>query len=191
MDFDLEKANASLDSARAEATTLFEMVAEFVILDDHDMVLANGILGQVKEALAAIEAKRKTITQPLNISLRAINAMFSDVAEKYATCERQLKKAIMDAEKRSQKEQDEALARVQAGEQTPATLAVAHGANVIQLPKNISTRKDLAFRIVNDDLIPRNLCSGDARKIKIALAQGIAVPGVETWYEDVVSRRKK
>jgi hypothetical protein len=191
LDSDVIRVEKSLESENNKAVQLFRLVDEFVIETVEDMDLAKGLLDQIKTTIAMIEDKRTSITKPINKSLKEINALFHGLALHYVESEKILKNKMAAVIAAKQQEQDEALKQVEVGAVDATTLAVAHGGNVIEAPKGISIGKIWRFLIKEDDLIPRELCSGDVSKIRAALNAGRTnIPGVEAWQEDSVRSRK-
>lgn len=90
------------------------------IKNQDDVMAATNYLGQVKTTLKNIETKRKSITDPLNASLKEINNLFRAPAETLQAEETAVKRAILDYQmaeaKKIEKKQEKIEAKADAGE---------------------------------------------------------------------------
>lgn len=175
---------------------------------------------EAKRADKQLEETRKKATEPLLRDKRLIDALFASVQEPLRQCsallDRQLNAWEAQERARIQRETEEANRRaaeaaereaeaMKAGdlkaaeaasqEQTVALLA----APAVEAPKGIKsqagtsfTRPKLNFTIASADLVPRNYCSPDAAKIRVAVLAGVTViPGVAIFEETLRTTRTR
>lgn len=146
-----------------------EYVPQLVIASTEDYTLAGQVLQAVKAEWKAVEADRVAITGPMNAALKAANDHFRWPLETLKGLETSIKGKLATYTREAEE------ARV-------AAMVAATPVEAPPVAKGISVRTVRKFRVVDEDAVPRHLCSPDLRKIS-ALPTDTAVPGVE-WYDD-------
>jgi hypothetical protein len=203
-----------------ESAYAFSISSEIAIItvEQFESVAAN--LKDVKNRLSLIEAERVKITQPLNDSLRATNALFRKASEHLTLQESYAKRAIIayndeqdrrekelqrQADEAARKEREKLAARAAAAEdkgkpEKAAQLeqrAEAVVAPVVTLQRPVNTgigdRKVWKFRIKDAALVPREYLT--VNEVAIggvvrALKGSTNIPGVETYQESVIAVRR-
>jgi len=187
--FNLAKQEA--DAQLAVVSEWSELIQTFEIQNDEQQEQIAGVLRDVKKRSNQLEERRKEITVPLNRALGSVNDLFRAPRAKFDALEKTLKDKI--AAYLRKKSEDNARA-LQAAAAAPtavlATQAIARVAPVAP-PAGVSVRQVTRFEVVNPDLVPRDLCSPDDDKIKLALSTGREVPGVRVFQESVVAARSR
>jgi phosphoenolpyruvate-protein kinase (PTS system EI component) len=178
---------------------------------------AATMLKSIKGSLATIEDARTRITQPINASLREVNAQAKAAAAPFLADEQTIKRAMIaysDEQDRLQREeqrrQNEAAAKEQARLQEIADRAAAKGqdtkaeafqeraqavtAPIVQReqPKiaGIAIPKIWTFEITDEDLIPREYLIVDEsriRRVVTALKGDTKIPGVRVFEQKRIS----
>lgn len=187
--FNLAKQEA--DAQLAVVSEWSALIQTFEIQNDEQQEQVAGVLRDVKKRSNQLEERRKEITVPLNRALSSVNDLFRAPRAKFDALEKTLKDKI--AAYLRKKSEDNARA-LQAAAAAPtavlATQAIARVAPVAP-PVGVSVRQVTRFEVVNPDLVPRDLCSPDDDKIKLALSTGREVPGVRVFQESVVAARSR
>lgn len=155
MDNQTQEATKEVAIANSEALKLSEQVVKVTIRSDKDLNEATVTLSDIKRTAKDIEKRRKAITDPLNASLKEINAMFKDpltslkVAEdlikaamiKYQTMleNRAEKKAkvIEDAVDNGDMQMDDAMGKLSGIKQAPTSVASDNGSAAFRTIKKI------------------------------------------------------
>ena len=148
----------------------------------------NSTLVECKNRAKQIEVLEKTVTGPINESLRAAKAVFAPARTAYATLEQALKSKVAEGHAELERQQREQLSVVvemaKSGqtEQATAVLAVIPDGPE---HKGSSVRKVWKFEIVDETVVPVEYLTVDERKIRAAVTLGAReIPGVRI-YEDV------
>jgi len=184
-------ARQEADSQFATAVEWWGLVEDFDIETDEQQEEVAVILRDVKDRYRVLEEKRKEITVPLNAALKAVNNLFRPPREKFEALEYLLKEKITEYLARKAQENVVALQAAAVAETSEeATEALAAIAPVLP-PQGVSVRQVTKFEIVNADLVPRELCSPDPDKIKLAISAGREVPGIRIFQEDQVTARSQ
>lgn len=182
-------AKQEADAHFAVATEWHSGLSDLVIRDDAQQEQVAEVLRRVKARYREIEDKRKEITVPLNAALRAVNDLFRPPRERFEALERMLKDKIAAYLREKSAANVAALQAVSvAATPAQATAALATVAPVAP-PVGVSVRHVWKFEVTDPDLVPRELCSPDPKKIG-QLAPGTDVPGVRWFQEPVVSARR-
>lgn len=189
-----EATQLALRQEAEEAEQAVSLIAQLPIATQAD-VDQLGVFGQeVRNRLKDLEARRKSVTQPLNQALREVNAWFKPARQHWEACKAALNTRLLEAQAQAQKAQDEALAAIQdaGGHVDATTLTQAHEAP--QLPEGASVRQKASYTITDPAQVPRELCSPDPAKLvtfaAAALQEGITeAPGLTFHYEQIVSQR--
>lgn len=149
MDDDAQKEIAI---ANSEAGKLSTAVSDIKIRKAADLDKAATVLADIKRTYKGIEARRKSITGPINSALKEINNMFKEPLSKLAVAEDLIKTEMQiyqtRVDKRIQKKMDQVQEQVDAGD-----LSVADGmakiAGITQGPQSVDTESgQVQFRTV-------------------------------------------
>lgn len=157
---------------------------------DETLQVAGDIQTKMTEAIKRLETERKNITSPIDDLKKKIMAeekklaaplsdeltRIKNLTTAYATmCARRIEE---ETRRREIEEARLAEAAVAAEESDPfgfngAASVVPTRVPVAEMPKTAANRmvEKWDFRIVNEHLVPRELCSVDERKIRALLAQ--------------------
>lgn len=188
-----------LEAEGAEAGQILVLVKDFQITDQESMDFANEGLADVKAKIKWLETKRKEATSPMLQALEAVRSWFRPAEKFYGEAEKIWKSKMSAYAQVQDRAQAKALAEVQAAHQSCDVEEVAQAmtqavkADVV-LPSNISITKRWRHNVVAPDLVPRNMCSPDPRKIQAAVdaSEGaVAIPGVAIFPDDVVTQRSR
>lgn len=135
-----------------------------------------------------IDALRKSFTAPLRDLERRINDFFKPALEHYEGVQQVLNAKMSTFHQAQAAQQQAAVAQVQAtlqAGQVPTGIIPA-----VELPKGTHARVMWSFRVVNESLVPRELCSPDPHKIEAARSMWMqgseappAISGVE-WVKE-------
>lgn len=185
----LAQREAQVQSSTAEEW--LGLLRDFVIETDVQQEQIVGVLRDVKERYRVIEDKRTEITKPLNAALRAVNDLFRAPKQRFEDLERLLKSkvsAYLDAKQAAN------TAALQAASAAPTPEAAQLAMQVVAPvapPAGVSVRKVWKFEVTDQNLVPRELCSPDAKKIEAAFHNGVTeIPGVRFYQEPVVTARR-
>lgn len=156
--------NKEVEIANAEARKLSDQVLKVRVRSDADQSEATKMLVEVKRVAKEIEKRRKTITQPLNLAIKEVNALFKDPADRLADAEKIIKDALLKyqdmVERRAAKRADKIEGQVDSGELGMAD-AVGKLGNIKQAETNVKTEGGGAnfktvtkIRIINPAELP-------------------------------------
>ena len=184
-----------------EAKEVRAMVQAYQIVTQADMDFADECVRDVKAKLKELEAKKKKATGHLNEALKEIRSWFAPAAEFYGQAEIIWKQKIGQWKIAEDEKQRQALAAVQEAHKTgdvqgvAAAMAVAAQATV-EVPRNQTVRLVWRFAVESPELVPREFCSPDDKKIApvveaLGLAAAETIPGIRVWKDaDVIVRQK-
>jgi hypothetical protein len=148
-----------------------ERVRHFAVVDDETAAFAAEMAKKARNVHRALEEKRKTITTPLLAAKNATDALFKPTLDAVASIKRHYEQAIAVYDR----EREEARARVLA--ESAAQIARKEvPTEIIPAPVHVektSVRHVWEPEIVEPDLVPREYCSPDVKKIREAI-----------WYAD-------
>lgn len=186
---EIEIAKSVTTGWLAHAREASPIVDDLSVENEVDQEFAAEILRDVKESIRQVEEKRKEITVPLNNALNAVNGLFRPAREALEALEKGLKQKIAGYLERKELANRAALelaAKSDEVEEAQQALALVDQSGP---PKGVSVRYVWKFRVVDAELVPREYCSPDAKKIG-AFDPGSAIPGVEWFQEPVVASRR-
>ena len=75
---------ADIEQMKSQQHDLVVKAEQFKLTKPTEETEAYAVLGQLKSRITIVEQRRKDITQPLNTSLRQINALFKTLSEPLA-----------------------------------------------------------------------------------------------------------
>lgn len=180
-----------------EATQVQDTLAQIQAMPVQDQQTISEITVWAQQAAKRakeIEALRVSITKPQNDAIRATNAIFKPVIDRYEQLKRLLGQKVVEGHQYLEAKQREALAlaasQYQAGQTAQANQSLA------LMPaepehKGVSIRQVTRWEITDATLLPREYLAPDERKINAAASSGIAVPGVRVWQESTGVVRAK
>jgi hypothetical protein len=165
--------------AEAEASGgMLPYLASLEIQSQASADAAGALLTKIKSEAKALEAKRTSVTGPINEALRAVNDLFRGPRENYAKAEAILKGKI------GAFVASVAQARVEAMQaEAPAVAPAA-------LPSNMSSRVVRRFEIVDAAQIPREYLQPNAAAIQASIDAGVdSIPGVRVFEQVLLAVR--
>jgi hypothetical protein len=186
---------SKLEKAGAVATMLR-------IVDQKTLDTANELVRAIIGEKKAIEAMRKSATQPLNAALREINGWFKPLTALCDVVERDLKAGIaayVTAEQERQRQAYEVAARAHVAgddEQARGALAVANEA-ATSAPQGTSIREVWTAEIIAPNMIPHEYLKPDEAKINAHAkatptdVEPAPIPGVRFTKKAIVSVRQQ
>lgn len=173
------------------------------ISDEAGYTEAGQAILEMKSKIKLLEEQRKTWVDPLNQTVKSINAFFKPVVTEWENVVEGLKAAMVAYQQRIAQEKQAALQA--AGQLAAQGSAVGSGSDVQQYqalvamgaappPKadGIFMREKWGWRVVDAAKVPREYLCLDVTKINEAVRQGKAgtqIPGIEVYREDVVVAR--
>lgn len=185
----VEEETKQLAAGNAE---ILQVVRSLTIEDEDGHLHAAEVLQAVKLRAKQLDEKRKGATSQLQNVIRTINAWFAPALSPLDEAEADLKKKIaawhvLQQQQRVAAMQQLAAAGV-AGQDAQATILVPAAPEA----KGISVRTVRKWRVVDADLVGRQFCSPDPKKINDYLANGglEAIRGIEFYDEQIVSARQ-
>lgn len=188
-----EIVKAEAEQAAREATSVADEWLEVARVTEIETVEeyngAGDLLKQVKARYRQIEARRKEITKPLNDALASVNDLFRQPREKLLELEALLKGKIAGyaaAKANANSSAIEAARAASTPEEASVELAKIQFADT---PKNIGIRPTWKFEVTDPELVPREFCSPDLKKIAAVPAM-TPIAGVRWFQESVVTVRK-
>lgn len=192
----IERATELASVELADAEGVLQLVQRINIETQADYTGAAEALQDVKGKQKELETLRKEIVEPLNKSVKLINALFSKPLERLQAAERTIKAALLGYQERAQaREQAKlqaAVAASHAGNRAEAVALIASAAAEDTKVVGISTRDVYRFEITDATLIPREYLMIDESKIG-AVVRGtkgtVAIPGVKVICEKSMTAR--
>lgn len=117
-----QEAKKEVEIVNNESRKLADQIYKMKITSEASMNEATEVLISVKKMLKEIEKRRKSITQPLNLAIKNVNAMFKDPSERLTDAEKMIKEAMIKyqerIERRAAKKADKIEAQVDSGDLT-------------------------------------------------------------------------
>lgn len=185
------------DLAR-ESKELFGLLEEQVGLLPAKVVAE--FLSEVKNRYSQVDAKKRSITRPLNDALEATRALFHPALDALKSAEVVLKKRLSVLHAEEQREKRRQLEAAQAGVDTGNEAAVKAALETMAKVQGSSDVPGVSystvwkFEVTDPAAVPREFCSPDERLIRAVVRQRkgeTAIPGVKVWEDTRVSGRRK
>ena len=187
MDKAIEKKIDKTVKANDKLVSKIETVIE--ITTDEGVVVATEYLVQVKDRLKAHEEERTSYTQPINESLRRINARFKEIIEPLKNAETKLKSAILDYRAKIEER------RLEAEKQLQNTTGSNELVVESTLPDTVESRsgesrtvRRWTFSIEDFKKVPREYLTVDETKVDKAIKEGKReIKGLKIYQEESLS----
>lgn len=192
----LTVARQTVEPELHEATEGLALLRDLSVATSDEQAFAAEVLQDVKQKHKVLEGKRKSITDPLNQALRAVNDLFRPVLSALDESERLLKQKIATFLSEREAANRKAL-EAAAAASTPAQAERALAAVTdVQALKGVTVRQQWRFQVVAPELVPVEYWSPDPEKIRAAVAASVErsgspdpIPGVRIFSEPVVTSR--
>lgn len=180
-----------LEELKSEALSIVESNALPAISSMDDYAKAGDILKVLKNKVASIEEKRKSFTDPINKQVKAIKADFDKSAEPILAAIDRISAMMMVFWKAEKARADAEQAKLD------AEAAATAGPDGLLVPivndlkttcgdfASTSVRAKMKARVIDENLVPRELCSPDKKKVDAWLALGKPAPAGVEYYEDL------
>ena len=205
---------ADIEQMKSQQHDLVVKAEKFKLTKPTEETEAYAVLGQLKSRITLVEKKRTEITQPLNASLRQINALFKSLSEPLGEADRILRSKIgifrrkqeaEAAKRQAVLEQKAADAEAEAAKlaarkrQTAGTIEKTEGLierrdELEQKAEAVTAKvgdahvsKRWTFRIEDESKVPFDYLVVDTIKIRQAVRDGERdIPGVRIYQEESV-----
>ena len=192
------------DQAKKETTTALTMASAelkeldgWIIVTAEDSDFAAEMTQSIIVRKKALEAKRKTITKPLNAATKAVNDLFRPPREALEKIEQTLKQKIAGYLQTIEARNELAIAQVaSAGTAEEATAALAT-VQQIDAPKGVGIRYKWKAEIFSPEIVPNEFRTPDLQVIQIftdaavkANGEPTAIAGVKFEKIPIVTSRK-
>jgi len=171
------ETRAELATETQESAESVALLESFEITGPSDLEFAGSLLVGIKTKLKDLEAKRTSVTGPINAGLKALNDLFRPAKEHFEAGEKALKGKIAAYTVQAKAAAVLALPAVAAGDAPLTALAP------VVAPAGVSVTEAWDYEIVDEALVPRQFCSPDDAKIKGCFTDPIhgltpSLPGV-------------
>lgn len=184
-----------LAAEHAELSKALELVREFEIGTDEDVSFAEESRALTKGQWKDYEEKRTAATKPINAALREINSWFKPVQTVLKAIENEWSRKLKEAHLRAQEERERLLEVADAAVEAEAPAGEIRETLVAASESSLATsevkfRDRWVFEITNPDLVPREYCCPDDRKIGqvvAAMKDQTKIPGVRAYNDPIVS----
>lgn len=184
---------------KQQATRALAAATNLVIKSEDDMKEATDLLSKIKKVGKMITDRKKEITDPINQALKSARDLFKPIEQSHEEAERMIKSKMLTwqsaEDARIRKEQEKVATKVETGKMSTEK-AVEKMEQIGEVKTSvqgktgsISTREVPKYKITDENLVPREYCSPDMSKIRVALDAGVQVPGAEKYYEKVIAAR--
>lgn len=177
-----KKTNTSIvpvevvQKAESDAALMTQQAGAIQVTTVEQEEEAYNALKEIKKAIKTIEDKRKEITQPLNASLKATNAMFKKLSEPFLVADKTLRGKVEDfhqiqeekAEKERQRREKIQAAHAAKGHETHEITEPE-----VEVSKSTVTAKRWTFEVVDESKIPREYLIVDGTAVRKAIRNGV------------------
>lgn len=186
------------EKEKQQAQSLLEQCSMLQVRTKDEVAFVAQVLAEIKGETKRLTARQKEVTDPLNQALKAARALFKPALELLGQCEAKLKDHLALAHQAAEAEKRAALQAAHeqavAGDTKAAGQAIVKAEAAAELPQTegVSYRSRWVFAIVNADIVPREYCSPDLKKIRevVALQKGATnIPGVAVREDTQVASR--
>lgn len=166
-------------------------IQQLQVTNDDEQAFAAQLLQEIKTQWQALEDQRTTITGPLNKAQIAVNDLFRPASRALEHEEAYLKLKISEYLDTKQAANTAALQAASAAPTPEAAQQAIQNYAPVVAPQGVSVRKVWKFEVTDQNLVPRELCSPDPKKIEAAFHNGVTeIPGVRFYQEPVVTARR-
>lgn len=184
-------------SLEKEITPVVLKADKITITNNTEMVEATKLLSNINKYADEVESRRKAITEPLNVALKAARQMFSPLEDKLEAAITSIRKAMTSYQTnivRIQKEEEAKIAaRIGEGKgKLKLETAVAKMDQIEKPVEKITTDAGAVkfktvkkFRIIDKRYIPFDYLLPDEVAIRKAMLSDIKIEGVEYYEEQV------
>jgi hypothetical protein len=180
--------SAETEAAKADLAA----IEDFEIATQDDMDLASAVISEAKERSGKLEARMQEITKPMRAAEKSVRDLFRPALTALGDIERIVKGKVgayrLEQDARNAAALKAAAEAVARGEDATKALAgVVHTENTAGL----STRDVVKWEVLDEDAVPRELCSPDDRKIRVAIKdEHTVIPGLRIYKDVSVISRK-
>lgn len=200
-----QEAERQVTKYEAQTSELEARVASFPVKNEADYQTGLAFVGQIKSVAKALETDRKAITDPINKSLKLINAKYKAPKEALEQAQRSLERKLgswyAEQQRKAREAEAKALAAQQAKQEklnaradelgvAPA-MAAPVAPRVAAPAKSVSTagggsvglKPVQKWRVTDEALVPREYLVLDEVKIGKVTRAGVDIPGIERYEE--------
>ena len=185
----MAQIESAMTQERHDAQAALAHIQRFPLDTPEQRDQAGRLINLAKDKIQELETQRKSVTDPLNGTIKTVNGWFKPVREFYEACQVSLKQRLADRLRELAAEQQAALATVQelGGHATAETFAVAHATP--SAPSAVQTREVWKFEVVDFKRLPDEYKMADEskiRKVVQAMKGDCDIPGIRIEPELVI-----
>jgi hypothetical protein len=180
---------------RKATTTVVAQAEKLVVRVADDENTAYDILKRIKAKLSEVEKKRKSITAPLNASLKAANELFKSLSTPLKEADGIIRDKIVAfhelREKQASERQERLMAKAEKAEESgdaEKANELAERADAVAPRVGDSTiAKRWTYKVVLINKVPREYLQINSSAVTTAIREGIReIPGLEIYQEPSV-----
>lgn len=191
--------------AKGQVTKAYNRAKELEITNDEQLADASDFLAVIKKHAKEVDAKKRTILNPLNAAAKATRDLFRDVETQAANAEKYVKQKMVDYETAKQAKIDAERKKLEekmaSTDMTPAEKVaeidkadIPEASSTVRTAKAVTTfRVVLVARIIEPDKVPREFWVIDEARAKKAAIEayrnGGSVEGIAVVEEKQASVR--
>lgn len=191
------KQAGDIDSEHRDMLATLCELDTFTVSCDDDAAFAADMLREVKAKAKDLDERRKSVTQPLNATVKTINGWFKPALDALEAAEKKLKARVALYMLESSRRAQEALALAATAPTVEAATAALAASMPAAMPQGVSMRMIWHFRIVDESAVPVRFCSPDSAKIEAEMrgsakdnGEPTPISGVEFFQEASMTVRR-
>lgn len=187
----------SLANEAKDLDEALQLVKEFEIpplgAHDHELQLAFAEESRAltKGQWSEYEAKRTSVTGPLNQVLKTVNGWFKPVQTTLKAMEYEWNRKLVEARAQAQLERQKLIEAAKAAEEPEIMReSLVAASEAVLTTSTVSFRDRYVFEVHDPEAVPREyLCPDEAKigKVVAALKDKTSIPGVRVWNDPIVS----
>jgi hypothetical protein len=160
----------ALEESRTYASTSLEQIRDLPCVSLEDEQTITELLYVVRQEIKDLDSKRTSITKPLNVAKRAVDALFYPALGPFKEAERILRDKLRSAAEAREASNRAALTEAMAASELPSSCAThLQRVDDSEGPDGVSYRFEWAFTVSDLDKVPREWLSVDHSAVKIYL----------------------
>lgn len=173
---------------------LYEVSAVPEIRTQDDLNGATVLLSEFNRKLDTLKEEREKVTKPLNEALKAERARFKPYEDKLTEAVASIKAGMSAFLVHQEEERKKAMESLKAGDtdavQAVATIAENQSKGAKTDTGSVSFVDVKKWRVVDENLIPREYLTINEDMVKESMKEGKAVPGIEFYMDKQIRNRR-
>lgn len=162
----IQDSQPHLKTAESESKGILEVIKDFQVEEEEDFSFLSETLRDVKKSWKDLETEKKTVTDPLNATLKKVRSWFKPAQDYLKKAELLCKKKLSDYQLEQVKKREKAMIEMATAKDFDGKMKAAEGLVSVPEAKGITIRETWKYEVKDISKVPVQFLAIDDSAVK-------------------------